>query len=72
MDTLRDTNCKAQTNAKKLFKNSKLETKITEVKSLTPLKSNLTIAQGERSAKSSFYDIDTLRPESQSKKLPRY
>ena len=70
MDTLHDTDCKAQTNAKKFNKNNNLGIKITEVKSLTPLKPNVTIAQGERSAKSSFYDIDTLRPESQPKELP--
>ena len=66
MDTLHDTYCKAQTNAKKLIKNSKLVIKITEVKSLTPIRPDLTIAQGERSTKSSFYDIETLRPESQA------
>ena len=71
MDTLHDTDSKAQTNAKKFIKNSSLGIKITEVKSLTPSKSSLTIAQGERTAKSSFYDIDTVRPESQSKDLPR-
>ena len=66
MDTLHDTACKAQTNAKKFNKNKKLGIKITQVKSLTPLQLNLTIAQGEGSAKSSFYDIETLRPESQA------
>ena len=69
MDTLHDTDCKAQTNAKKFNKNIKLGIKITQVKSLTPLQLNLTIAQGEGSAKSSFYDIQTLRPESQSREL---
>lgn len=70
MDTLHDTDCKAQTNAKKLNKNSYLGIKITEVKSLTPIRPDLTIAQGERSTKSSFYDIETLRPESQAGERP--
>ena len=69
MDTLHDTKCKERTNAKKLIKNNRLMIEITEVKSLTPSKSRLTIAQGERSAKSSFYDIGTLRPESKSREL---
>ena len=69
MDTLHDTDCKAQTNAKKFNKNNKLGIKITEVKSLTPIRPDLTIAQGERSTKSSFYDIGTPRPESQSLEL---
>ena len=69
MDTLHDTDCKAQTNAKKLNKNSNLGIKITEVKSLTPIRPDLTIAQGKRSTKSSFYDIETLRLESQFRDL---
>jgi len=69
MDTLHDTYCKAQTNAKKLNKNSKLGIKITEVKTLTPIRPDLTIAQGKRSTKSSFYDIKTLRLESQAGEL---
>ena len=69
MDTLHDTDCKAQTNAKKLNKNSYLGIKITEVKTLTPIRPDLTIAQGKRSTKSSFYDIKTLRLESQAGEL---